>query len=72
MAAAVVKFADAELRRYGFVRGTECKWCASCGFICERMGPKGFKCRPCAAKQAAMVEGECRLHHGTGGDDPSE
>lgn len=47
---------DEDLRRYGHVAGTLKRYCAACNKECEGMGPRSFKCRPCAVRQYRETE----------------
>lgn len=50
---------DEDLRRYGFTAGTLTRWCAACNREEPGLGPKAFKCKPCAVKQWREVEKIC-------------
>jgi hypothetical protein len=54
----MASFSDEQLRPYGYVRGPGHVegFCGCCQRQFKGCGPGGFKCRPCAAKQASAVE----------------
>jgi hypothetical protein len=63
-ARSAIKATDAELRPYGYAAGKTKRWCAACEREHKGLGPKAFKCRPCAELQFADVEALCHTRFG--------
>jgi hypothetical protein len=59
-----LKATDEQLRPYGYAPGTLKRWCAACEHEHNGLGPRAFKCRPCAEKQFADVEALCETRFG--------
>jgi hypothetical protein len=47
---------NVDLRPYGFAPGDHIRWCVSCRQEVRSLGPRAYKCRPCAVKQWRAVE----------------